>query len=361
MCSESIVLRHRARVPSRDGLEVLSLLLLCLSIAACGSSPPGSRAAQILSPRRPAGLSAIIRPQRSEHRSAALRAQNSSDPANDYRFVFFDGTSGAFSTTIFGLNDNGVSVGNYFSDTLHGLVRTNQGTLQTVDVPFSDAIGTDWRAVNNRGTIIGGWADPDFFVHGAVRSPAGAITRFDYPGAAETFPGGINDQGDIVGSHDQGDITGAGFLYRAGRFIDLPDVPQAPQQNYPAGINNSGVIAGNYLDSFDQSRFGFSHGYVLQDSQYTTFDFPGAFYTSVNAINDHGQVVGFYILPDGTEAGFIFDIRSNGFRSFSCPDAQPTDADAINNRGQVGGICITPDGAQGFVATPANAEARQLD
>jgi len=355
MCTESLATAGDSRLRRRNALAAVVFMFSGFWLAGCGSSPQDARSSRLLSSVRGAGLTAIVTPSRPEGRSAAASVRAAAAVAGEYQFEFFDGTPAASSTTVYGLNDPSVAVGNYFSARhLHGLVWT-KGTVQTVDVPFPGAIGTDWRAINDRGTIIGGWGDQDFFVHGAQRSASGTITRFDYPNAAETFPGGINDHGEIVGSHDEGDITGAGFLYRDGRFIDLPDVPQAPQQNYPAAINNAGVIAGNYLDGFDQSPFGISHGYILRDGNYATFDFPGSVYTYVNALNDLGQAVGFYDLADGSEEGFIFESGKNRFRTFSCPGAAFTDALAINNRGQVGGICATAAGFQGFVATPVHS------
>jgi uncharacterized membrane protein len=73
-------------------------------------------------------------------------------------------------------------------------------TYATIDVPFSDAVGTRAVGINSRGQIVGNYAD-QIKLHGFLYA-AGVFTLLEVPfsGALFTEVLGINDQGQIVGS-----------------------------------------------------------------------------------------------------------------------------------------------------------------
>jgi probable HAF family extracellular repeat protein len=66
------------------------------------------------------------------------------------------------------------------------------------------------------------------------------------------------------------------------------------QQTSARGVNARGDIVGFYVDTA-----GRQHGFLRQDGQYTTLDFPvsGLRAAIANGINDQGEVVGQYLLP----------------------------------------------------------------
>jgi hypothetical protein len=59
------------------------------------------------------------------------------------------------------------------------------------------------------------------------------------------------------------------------------------------GINNFGLVTGNYEDT--SSTF---HGFVWQNGEFRTVDYPGAAYTLLYAVNNLGVAIGYY--NDGT-------------------------------------------------------------
>ena len=94
-------------------------------------------------------------------------------------------------------------------------------------------------------------------------------------------PIGINDTGAIAG-----DAGSGGFLRNPdGTFTMF----LAPGTTYVRGINSSGVIAGNYIDTN-----GGSHGFLrATDGTITTFDVPGfTGATFVAGINASGAITG---------------------------------------------------------------------
>ena len=69
---------------------------------------------------------------------------------------------------------------------------------------------------------------------------------------------------------------------------------QVASQTSARGISPSGHIVGFYVDGA-----GLQHGFLMQNAQYTSLDFPvaGVRATSANGINPEGDIVGSYTLP----------------------------------------------------------------
>src|SRR5438034_1604260 len=89
-----------------------------------------------------------------------------------------------------------------------------------------------------------------------------AFTTIDAPGAAGTQGEGINDRGQIVGTYaDAGGMVG-GFLLDNGTFTTI-NFPGATDSRADA-INDRGQIAGGYTDAA-----GF-HGYRLTNGAFIT-------------------------------------------------------------------------------------------
>ena len=98
------------------------------------------------------------------------------------------------------------------------------------------------------------------------------FTRIDVPGASETLPQGMNDRGQIVGAYADMSGTIHGFLLDEGVFTTIdhpdaaprgaPDFGSAPPWNRGLGINNRGQIVGQYGDAS-----GRIHAILLADGR----------------------------------------------------------------------------------------------
>ena len=112
----------------------------------------------------------------------------------------------------------------------------------------------------------------------------------------------------IGAEHARGDIVGGrnpGYL-----LAGWPGSPELTQIVFPGAIltnanalNNRGDIVGRY-DLPD----GSTHGYVLREGEFTTIEFPGAAnWTSAIAINERGDIVGKYQTADGKFHGYLLN------------------------------------------------------
>jgi probable HAF family extracellular repeat protein len=147
----------------------------------------------------------------------------------------------------------------------------------------------------------------------------------------------------------------AGPLYTY-TTIDVPGATNTEAN----GINSSGQIVGQYVDSHNGLN-----GFLLNKGVYTTLDGPAGNYVpnaSANGINALGQIVGYYVNGYGVN-GFLY--RNGAYTTI----AVGAGADAINNLGQIvgtflGSYPLTPfllsNGTFTILNTPASSASLPL-
>ena len=116
-------------------------------------------------------------------------------------------------------------------------------------------------AINPAGAIAGQYVDTSGVFHGFLRSPDGAITPFDIPGAGTgvgqgsfvTFGAGITPTGAIAGGIADANCTFHSAVRAKDGSFTLYDVPGAgtgPSQGTDeAGINPAVTSTGFYIDA----------------------------------------------------------------------------------------------------------------
>ncbi len=115
--------------------------------------------------------------------------------------------------------------------------------------------GTQPLGINDLEQVVGFYADDLGADHGFLKDRK-SITSFDVPGADWTWPFGINDEGDIVGTYYifSPSYVEQGFILHEGQFHTF----EVPGNNGGlTGINNRGVMSGTYADSN-----GIWHGFI---------------------------------------------------------------------------------------------------
>jgi probable HAF family extracellular repeat protein len=127
--------------------------------------------------------------------------------------------------------------------------------------------------------------------------------------------------------------------------------PLGTNGTVPFGINVSGEIVGNYVDSN-----GVLHGFLYSNGTYTSITDPSArttagfqgFGTYAHRVNDSDQIVGYYV--DGTTNGvhgFLYSGGTNGtYTTLDDPLADKgggigTVPRGINDLGQIVGYCYS--------------------
>ncbi len=109
-----------------------------------------------------------------------------------------------------GINNLGYVVGTFFDTQNRGFIRAPDGSITVIDFPGS--VSTTLTGINDFGVIVGDYrtADDVLLRHGFYGTP-GNLISFDIDGP-ETAPGGINNLGQIAGTYTDGEGAIHGFV-----------------------------------------------------------------------------------------------------------------------------------------------------
>ena len=157
------------------------------------------------------------------------------------------------------------------------------------------------------------------------------FTNIDVPGADATVASGINNSGAIVGEFLDSSGAFHGFMAdKEGKFVKAIDFPGAAQTE-PLGINEKGDIVGAYINDD-----GVLHGFLLSDGSFSTIDFPAAVGTFPGDINDQGVIAGTF--EDAALAFHGFMLDKTGFHTIDDPaqgSVPSTQLISINSKGDI--------------------------
>lgn len=237
--------------------------------------------------------------------------------------------------------------------------------------------------ITSHGDVIGGINDRAGN-HGFLRAADGTITTIDAPGASNTYPTSISDDGTIVGYY----TIGSGKRFRGG-FVRAPDgeftefqAPHGGRYTIPTAITSKGWIAGtgkkpgqslsffgflenpsgHFSEFTSGDSFGVScansanttagrvhagnqwHGFVrTKDGAFAQFDPDGSTDTEVSAINSSGVVIGTAQIA-GVPEGFVRAADGTLSTFTGSEGARDTVAAAINKSGAIVGAYIDAKG-----------------
>ena len=219
---------------------------------------------------------------------------------------------GSVQTQVTGLNNTGVTVGFWSSmnnatmvNDNHGFVAVN-GHFRTADFPTGSPAAPpvdQLLGVNDRDVAVGFYTDANGNNHGYeynIRS--GRFSTVTYQDASLTAAA-INDRGDVAGFYAAGGTTDAFIKFGNRTFISLA-VPGA-SSTMALGVNNADEVVGTYTVGSGDSAV--MHGFTWTPQHgFSTVDDPhGAGTTTINGVNDFGQLVGFYVDANGNTDGFL--------------------------------------------------------
>jgi len=285
-----------------------------------------------------------------------------------YRFETLDNARDVTFNQLLGINDRGLIAG-YFGSGAQG--HPNQGYLlqppygqgSYVNENFPGSVQTQVTGLNNRGVTVGFWSSMNNASmtndnHGFVESD-GHFRTADFPTGSPAAPPvdqllGVNDEDVAVGFYTDANGNNHGYEYNilTSRFSSVVD-PAAPGASLTAAaINDLGQVAGFYTNP----GTGNTDGFLLSHGHLTDLAVPGASSTMALGVNNYDEVVGVYTGGSGSSAqmhGFTWTAQ-HGFSTVDDPHGMGTTTiNGVNDFGQVVGFYVDANGnTDGFVATP---------
>jgi hypothetical protein len=181
-----------------------------------------------------------------------------------------------------------------------------------------------------------------------------SLSNLNYPDSLRTLALGINNRGEVVGAYSLFSLTSASFLYQDGNYVPLgaPGDPNAYTQ--ANAINNRGEIVGNVQISVRAPP----HGWLNENGTISNYDVPGSGQTSLNGVNDYGDIVGWYygdiivnnsaLSGVGSPGQYGFIEQNGQFYTFDVPNSSSTSLQGINDRDQLVGSYVDTAGTHSF-------------
>jgi Cu/Zn superoxide dismutase len=345
------------RFAHRPGARVV------IATAATGAIAAGALAVVMsasASSAHPAGMPGMM----GVHTAAARTA---------YSFRTVDNAADLTFNQLLGINDEGVIAG-YFGSGAQG--HPNMGYLLTSgafrpeNVPGS--VQTQVTGLNDNGVTVGfsssmNNANMTNDNTGFYATAGQGFHSVSFPAADNASPPvnqllGVNDHDIAVGFYTDAKGNNHGYTYdiNSGHFTQVTDPGQAGASLTAAAINNHGDVSGFYTgkggttDAFDKSAGG----------QFMSLAYPGASATQAFGISNSDEVVGAYTDGSGKSAtmhGFTW-AAGRGFSSVDDPQGVgATTINGVNDRGDLVGFYTDAKGnTDGFTATPATPSVTQL-
>ncbi len=300
--------------------------------------------------------------------AAALVGLKSMDAVAAMRFQFTEMTApGGITPGVFGINNHGTLVGNYClpgSPTdIRGFLH-REGVFTDVVIPGAGGdpnpfFGYNWLAelnsINDAGTAVGTYTDAHSFFQSFLRSPTGEITLLpDAISKGTSSMYGINDAGALVGfgATDLESVLNNvglhGFLWRHGRYAQI-DYPGSLGTACSA-LNDEGQIVGWYVDASQNT-----HGFLLDEHGFRTLDVPGAVSTFALGINNQSQIVGRYVDASQVQHGFL--LSHGDYVTVDFPGQTGNELYGINEHGEMVGNYNYESNA--FIATIVRPEGEE--
>jgi hypothetical protein len=226
---------------------------------------------------------------------------------------------GSVQTQVTGLNNRGITVGFWSSMNTASMSNNNfgfvdvDGHFRTADFPTDTPASPpvdQLLGVNDSDIAVGFWTDNNGNNHGYEyninTNRYSSVVDPNAPTASLTAAA-INDLGDVAGVYtNPANGNTDGFLLRHGQFTDL-SVPGS-SSTMALGVNNFDEVVGVFVPSSDSNALeGFTwtpqHGFTTVNDPKGVND--GNLTTTINGVNDKGQLVGFYVDANGNTDGFV--------------------------------------------------------
>ncbi len=287
--------------------------------------------------------------------------------AGTYSFQTLNNNGDPAFNQLLGINNSGTIAG-YFGDGSNqpnkGYTLAppyTQGSYTNENFPNSAQ--TQVIGINNSNLTVGFWADNSGNNFGFVKNGTAYTNVVDPLTQNNATTGlqmnqllGVNDKGFAAGFYSDANGANHAYVYNitGGNFISIPGLSNWASDT-ATGVNNSGLISGSYTDAS-----GATHGFLDNKGAYTSYNDPNGTDTMFFGLNNNGQAVGSYVDANGVTNGFVFNFVNNTWQTVDDPkqssttvfgNVNGTTINGINDLGQLVGFYSDGTNVDGFLAT----------
>ncbi len=285
------------------------------------------------------------------------------DASGNFAFSTIDNGHDLTFNQLLGINNEGLISG-YFGSGMP--MHPNKGYLLSppyhpgsyTDENYPHSAQTQVTGLNNKGMTVGFWADKkgdNFGFYHIIGSRR--YHTVDFPTTDNASPQldqllGVNDHGIAVGSYTDSKNNSHGYTYNINQHT-FARVHVSGSSNVSAtAINNLGDVAG-----FDTNAAGTTEAFLLPSGgRVIHLSYPGATSTQAFGVNDGDEVVGQYTVGTGMNAathGFVW-APGLGFQNVDDPNGVgATTVNGVNDRGDLVGFYTDSAGnTDGMLAVP---------
>ncbi|MBV8345094.1 MAG: hypothetical protein JO190_08915 [Candidatus Eremiobacteraeota bacterium] len=317
------------------GLTRLSLGLVAAALAAACASQP-----QLGSiPQGPASSTA------SQTMPNHARTVN---PAVSFKFKTINNNTDPTFNQLLGINDDRTISGYYGSGAIGHpnkgyIVVPPYGQSNFTSENFPGSAQTQVTCINNGGSTGGFWIDNAGVNRGFI-DWNGVFTSYAFPlfkPSAVTQILGLNDYGVAVGFYTDARGVNHGFEYNRATFSFQEVKPPGGTNVTASAINDNGDIVGFYTSSSQVV------GFLEKGGTFTTFSYPESPVTDPFGVNDKDDIVGSYAGASSTTHGFLLtDVTGTPkFRTIDDPNGIGTTViNGINSHVSMVGFYVDSTG-----------------
>jgi hypothetical protein len=304
-----------------------------VAVAACSTSQP-----QFTSiPSAPGGQSAA--------RTVGMHAP--AVPATSWKFKTIDNTDDLTFNQLLGINDDR-TISGYFGSGATG--HPNKG--YTVVPPYKQAnftnenypgsYQTQVTCIDNLGNTGGFWIDTANVNRGFIEWN-GVFTSYTDPKTGKGTVNqilGLNDAGTAVGFYTDAKGVNHGFMLNQATGKFKPVTPPGATNVTASAINNLGDIVGFYGPP------SASIGFLYKNGSFSTFSYPNSSATVPAGVNDHDAIVGGYTASSAMHVFLLTNpLKHATFTTIDSPKGiGTTTLNGINNRTNMVGFYVDSSG-----------------
>ena len=234
-------------------------------------------------------------------------------------------------TQVIGINDTGISVGFWSTQNTKSMANNNfgfydwHGQFHSVNFPTRNMAKppvNQLLGVNDSGITVGFYMGAKGQAHSYAYSiPGGWFHRIRISGSMSTTASGINNHGDIAGFYTgRGGVT-RGFLLGAHGHLTRLTVPGS-SSTMAFGVNDNREVVGTYMTGSGNNAKSFGFIWSRQFGFRTVNDPRGSGATTLNGINNAGDLVGFFTDAKGNTDGLL--VAQGHFRAPLAPPVTTT-------------------------------------